>query len=284
MKKGNKNPFRFLVGWILFFSIPASLVGDWARGEHQILLGTGFSALRTEEFYSPGGKKIQINPFSDYSVNIFGEYGVTDHWTAAFSLPFKRLHVETTADFNRDLYENETPYYGLGDLVLGNRYQFWKTPDWLISAGLNIGVPTGYARSPLGLNTGDGEYNFHPFVSAVYSWNAAGAYTRLNAGYNLRTVGFSDEIVFGGLVGWAVLSGLKLEIGLEWLISTQNGDEGEIRSGALYTNNASYLLYRPGLVWEITPRQGLYTHMAAGTLVRNTLAAPVFSAGYFVQF
>lgn len=159
--------------------------------------GTGFarfslSTLGSSGFFTPTGLKISSARYRDISATFYGEYGITNDWTAVASIPFVRNHrLDTT-----------TSLTAVGDSIVGfrRRLTHGRTP---LSVAVDFGLPTGNSKGivavrddPGGefrLPTGDGEFNTRISLFASRAFHKGKTLVSAGGGYNFRTRGFTDE-------------------------------------------------------------------------------------------
>lgn len=130
---------------------------------------------------------------------------------------------------------------GIGDIEVGLKYNFISKGPIVVSASFLLDFPSG--KNTGGqleiLQTGDGEFNQQFQIDASHSFYPAPFYATLSAGFNNRNtstfkyssgtpqeVEFSDELYWGGEIGWT--PGKHWVVALKWLHlnSLQNGDTG----------------------------------------------------------
>jgi mono/diheme cytochrome c family protein len=138
-------------------SFPRPLVTGKAIPEQEVILSGQYT--RNFSDLSPGGQELEAGTRSQYSLNFDGsiEYRING-----------RTEVEVEAPF---LVINNNPGYstaGLGDMAVSFKYVLSFSVEHLtiVSAGLELGLPTG--RSKKGL--GSGELTWEPYLRAGWRW------------------------------------------------------------------------------------------------------------------
>ncbi len=262
-------------GYLLFWGLlmnGESLTAAWVRAPGESLVGLGVSYTSANKVYDGSGNTSGIPRFTEVATQVYGEHGVTDRLTLGAALPVLGLHsAEDSA-----LLANQKSQTGIGDSVVAARYQLVQGPI-LISAGLDLGLPTGSKNATI--PTGDGEFSFLPRVAAAGGFQIGlPVFYLVSAGYHKRTVGFSDEI-HGQLMGGFRASFVTFIFSVEARQSLKNGDAAPISSNPLYLNNASFFSYAPGIVLHANERLTFNIFYKGGFLVRNILGAPSISAG-----
>jgi len=232
------------------------------------------SYLTANKFYAPDGTSQPITRFSEVALNLYGEFGVTDRLTTGVLLPGRHL----TWDAEPVVSQPRRSYTGIGDMLLTNRYQLLRSAV-LVSAGLDLGLPTGNSTEPNLLLTGDGEFNGIMRLVAASGFQAGlPIFYQLGTGYNKRTRGFSDEIhysVLGGVRLWS----LSIFATLEGVESLKNASIDKLNFSALLQNNSSYLAWSSGFYWHITETVNVSFAYKSAFFGENILAAPSFLIG-----
>jgi hypothetical protein len=180
--------------FLLFVLLPTLGMAQagWTRPQ-----GTGytrftFSTLGSSSFYTPFGTRISSASYRDFSGSFYGEYGVTDDWTAVVNFPFLRNHR----------LDSTTPLTAIGDANVGFRRRILRgrTP---VALAVDFGLPIGDAEgrvlirdlpdADFRLPTGDGEFNTRISLFASRSFFEGKTSLSGGGGYNIRTRGFTDE-------------------------------------------------------------------------------------------
>ena len=257
---------------VLMMLAGQSLAAAWVRAPGESLVGLGVSYTSANRVYDDSGKTTGIPRFTEIATQIFGEHGVTERLTLGAMLPVLGLH---TAEDNTML-ANQKSQTGIGDSVVGGRYLLLQGPV-LVSAGLDLGLPTGSKNATL--PTGDGEFSILPRISAAGGFQLGlPVFYLISSGYHKRTLGFSDEL-HGQLMGGFRASFVTFIFGIEARHSLKNGDAAPLSANPLYLNNASFISYAPGIVIHASDNLTFNIFYKSGFFVRNILAAPSISVG-----
>lgn len=178
--------------------------GGWIRKKNSIYAKMSFSRLATDRFYTSDGQKISTADFTTWSLDAYAEYGIAERWDAVLRFPaYKRSSFETTKSAS-----------GIGDLGMELRYGV-TTGRWPFALGVGVDAPTGDERltaevkddpgAVIVLPSGDGEWNYRFNLYASHAFEQWPAYVTFDAGYNLRTRGFTDEYTIGLQAGYRFL-------------------------------------------------------------------------------
>ncbi|MBD2767613.1 hypothetical protein IC235_06880 [Hymenobacter sp. BT664] len=195
-------------------SAPAAQAGGgWIRKKGKGYAKVGLTTVNTAYYHPLTGGTISTAPFSQQVYSLYGEYGLIDRLEATLSFPF----------FRRAAFPDLTPGQGVGDPEIGLRYGL-LTGRWPLAVGVAVEAPLGdpnkfgqgiadpslYLRLP----TGDGEWNVWTRAALSHSLGKLPAFFTLNAGYNKRTGGFTDQYSYGAQVGYQLFGKL-------WLMATE---------------------------------------------------------------
>ena len=266
--------------------------GGWPTGK-----GKGYIKLAewwvvSDRHYTDNG---QIDPNITrgiYNTTIYGEYGLSDKWTAIAYIPV----------FSRSFFNNEVSgttgevlipgdaINGIGDAQLGVKYSFNTNKSIALSTSLFLGIPIGESAGGSNgtLQTGDGEFNQMLQFDAGTGFNigSVSGYANVFGAYNNRSNGFSDEIRFGGEVGANLFEdkvGFTLRV--TSLNSTDNGDTGVgENSTSIFANNAEFLSISPEIRYNITEKWGVSANYATASSGRLIFASPSYEIGVYHQW
>jgi len=268
---------------LLLSPIDAS-AGAWTRDAGRFYLNASYSRIAADALFTPSFEKVPIVPYTQQLVGSYGEVGLITRW--------RTVTGEGTI-FRHARLEGQGATSGVGDLRLGAWTGLLEQPLRL-SLGVLLGLPTGDRAPSAGagadseaqaiarsLPTGDGEWDVEARAAlgtslASESWPLE-HYVTLEAGYWVRTRGFSDGLTYKLEIGtkipvfvldrfWFVL---RLS-GLESFASTAEAGQDATGLG----NGVTYL--SPGLEISAKIYQGLGVAAAIDTAVRarSVAAAP----------
>ncbi len=189
----------------------------WTRKQ-----GTGytrftFSTLGSSSFYTPFGNEVSSARYRDFTGSFYGEYGITNDWTAAVNFPFIRNHgLDSTSSLT-----------AVGDANVGFRRSLirGRTP---LSLAVDFGLPVGDSQGTVSvrdvpggefrLPTGDGEFNTRVSLYASRAFGEGKTVVSAGGGYNIRTRGFTDEYSYSATCGRRLSSRVSISgtlMGLE---------------------------------------------------------------------
>lgn len=168
------------LGVIALGSSPEANAGAWTLPK-----GAGYNKVAVNYFEADetfGTAAAGFEEFTDFTVNYYAEYGITDKLTFIGQIPLRRSVNET--DTNRD----DTS--GIGDVDLGIRYNLLNK-KWVLSTQYLYKAPFLYDEDealPLGNGQSDLEFrvqigrSLHPY-----------GYLGIEAAYRFRAEDPSDE-------------------------------------------------------------------------------------------
>ena len=195
----------------LFMLLPALAIAQagFTRPERTGYARFGFSTLGSSSFFTPSGLKVSSARYRDFSSTFYGEYGVTNDWTAVVNFPFLRNHrLDTTSSLT-----------ALGDATVGFRRRLLhgRTP---VSVAVDFGLPTGDSQgivavrdtpgSDFRLPTGDGELNTRISLFASRALKKSKILVSAGGGYNIRTRGYTDEFSYSVTASRRLFSRLSI--------------------------------------------------------------------------
>lgn len=292
------RPNRVLSGGIRVTSIHALMAGlviTWAvqagAGAWTQEPGAGFfklnsQLLRGNELREVNGLKSEIPTLSDYTISLYGEYGLKDGLTLVSYLPFfKRITLnEQVGRPSGFVYFDGDDVTGYADAQVGLRYRLAHRGATVLSAQLLLGLPLGDDSQANGLLTGDGESNQQLNLQLGHSLYPVSAYFNIDLGYNNRLDGYADELVYSAEAGYTIANRTTLILRLNGVESRKNGDDTVSGGmGGLYANDQSFVNIGPELVYTFGDGSGVSINALHTLRVRNGLQAPVFSLGLFTQ-
>ena len=176
----------FSISFVLAFSV---ISATWVREEGRFLVYTDLSYRASDEYFL-NKERVKANEFMGADFNIYADYGLSKNYTIGIYFPLIRtLSLGETQTMPSVIHIN------IGDLDIIQRLQIASLGGAVFNLELLTGIPTGNAKEPHGLHTGDGEYNFMPGLSMAwgFSFFSLPSYITFYSGINIRGKEFSDE-------------------------------------------------------------------------------------------
>jgi hypothetical protein len=169
--------------------------GAWTQKKGGGYYKLDFRFLSAKKFYDGEGVKIPLNgTFKDYTIDFYGEYGLSNNITISSSfLGFKMLDYQS----NTGIAQIDDFETGIGDASLGLKVLLKKIGQTVLSGSITLGLPTGEGTPDGDLLTGDGEFNQAITIQAGHSLYPTPSYLNLFISFNNRNSGFSDEFRYG---------------------------------------------------------------------------------------
>ena len=276
--------FLLLVSFLLV--IPEAEAGPWPQKRRAGFYKLGFGYLQANRFYEPDGRLITIPTLADYTLSFYGEYGITDRITGIAYIPFLQrltLNRQIGAETGFEFFEG-AEQTSLADFDIGARFGLLKKGNTVVSASIMFGIPTGNTTQENGLYTGDGEFNQHVSLGLGHSFYPAPAYLAVEAGFNNRSQGFSDEFRFSAEASYTFGGKLTAITRVRGLEPLRNGDDSITGgTGGLYANNQRYIAYGVELAYMLTSNLGASLSIEGATRGQNILSAPAYQTGLFLS-
>lgn len=194
---------------VLFtFTLTAMAGGPWPKKKGSGYAQLGFTYIGYNKFFNDKGKVTDLRrPVTDFTSQVYLEYGLSDKLTLSTNLPFKYVSsADKISSADTSYFRDTVPsgkLFGLNSVMLGLKYNIINKKV-IFSAGLNAEANVAKYDSITTLRTGPSCWVFHPYVSVGTSFAQGKLYTFLDAGYRLRLNGYSDQV------------DLKWELGYSW--------------------------------------------------------------------
>lgn len=233
-----------------------------------------------QHFDNSGNVVINTHEFGYYSTALFAEYGFTDRLTGILYFPF--------LNYTYSLPPSQTgklSALAVGDMDIGLKIGLNSQRPVALSMTLLMGIPVGKARGSItgGLQTGDGEWNQAVILDAGMGLNIANStgWANLYGGYNLRSAGNANEILYG-LEGGIHVS--KNKIGIVAKVAGVNAvgsGDSPANSQSLFSNNREYLSFSPEIIYHFNDNWGLAAGVGTAFSGKNIFANTSFTIGVF---
>jgi len=288
-------PCRPLISAALLASLAGTALGGaWPRKAQSGYLQLGFSTIGYDKVYDSSGLKAPAaGRARDNVLQLLAEYGLSEDFTVGLAVPFGFISVK---DYQPAVPPTssmmvppprEISNAGIGDLTASAQLKLLQRGGSVLSAGVLAGFPAGDTTNAEGLWLGDGEFNVAPRILYGLSLRGLPAYLSAELGYNIRGVGYSDEI-FGNLeAGYGMLERrLYLIVLLSVLQSTNTEPSRDIPAArlGLYNNNREFVALTPKVLYKFGTGLGVVASYATATSGRNVAGGAVLAASLFYEF
>jgi len=274
-RNASKNKI-FVVVFILFFSGQHIMASGWPVKKGSGYFQVSAQYMSSDKYYNSEGDKIDIPKFSDFTISLFGSYGVTDRFSVYGSIPFYRA-LNTEQGLTGKAEENT----GISDMTLGGKYFIGKIEEFYLSVKVSIGIPVGDNTAENFLFNGDGEWNQY-FALAFGRGLGHGLYVAGDAGFSNRNEGYSDDILYNFELGYKVHAKLLVMLKINGKEPLDNGSPLYLGGVAgLAANNQKYIAYGPELLYSFNKNFGINAAVITGTNTANVISALVFKGGVY---
>jgi hypothetical protein len=224
---------------------------------------------------------------SDNTIQLYGEYGLSDKTTLIVNLPFKLISInnfvnpfiDCAGDCSQDF--NKT---ALGNLEIGIKHNFYKK-DWILSGQFSIEANTGVYDANSGIRTGYDAYTFTPLFLAGRSYGKT--YFQSFIGANIRTNDYSSNFKIGGEVGRKINKHIWLIGFVDIVKSFKNGNivlPVENAFTGLYVNDQDYGAFGFKGIGEITDKFGVTAGLGGAFFGNNVPKQVALNFGVYHKF
>ena len=257
--------------------------GGWTKGQGHGYVKLGLTSVSTTSYHTLSGQTISTARFRQQVVGLYGEYGLTNRLETVLNVPLYR----------RAAFSGFTPGQGFGDAEIGLRYGLIQGA-WPLAVGVALELPTGNARargydrqdpsSFINLPTGDGELNVWTRAALSHPLPNHPAYFTLDAGYNKRTQGFTDQFSAGLQVGYKVKDRAWLTASVRTLANVRAPRPDRLASIGL-GEGVAYSTLDLGVNYAATKHLWLTGNAAGGFgRLRNVYTGVQLTGGVAVEF
>ncbi|XRE43241.1 hypothetical protein ACIVBQ_001445 [Tenacibaculum discolor] len=275
-------PVLFLITLNVFSQSP------WTKNKNEGYIQASFTSIGSyDKIYGNPDYKPQ-REITDNTLQLYGEYGVTDKTTLFANVPLKMVK---TGDFTQDMSVifpsftiDEASETLLGNIQLGIKHNF-SNNKWLLSGQLSIEANTSTYKENSGLRSGYDAWTFTPLFltgRGFGSW-----YIQAFTGFDIRTNDYSSNYKLGGEIGYKALNWLWIAGFLDGVASLKNGDvvlPQENLATGLYVNNQSYAAFGFKFIGEFNKSFGVNVGFGGAFAGRNVAKAPALSFGLYHKF
>jgi len=272
----------------MIFQIKAQ--SGWTRKAQSFYVQTSASYYSSNDYYTTEGFLFDSgSKFTSSAFILYGEYGVTDRFTAILDVPIIQLNS----------FSSTETVAGVGNLTLGLKYRLFKEFPIAVQANLEIptddGINFATANNPnelgtydqINLPTSDGEFNVWTNVIGSKSFGNGNTYGSLYTGVNFRTNSFSNQFHAGAEMGHLFFGKLYL-IGKLRILEKLSSGEGNQGGSFLYGEGTTFTLYGFNAIYKLGDHMSLVTSYSdyAGFIVdrKNIYDGGTFSLGISIEY
>jgi hypothetical protein len=260
--------------------------GGWTKKKGEGFYKLGFQYIRAKYFYEPSGNRVPITPLGDYTTSLYIEYGIEDWLTAVGYIPFYKYNTldRVVGRSSGTEYFGGDKASGFADPDVGLRVALIRNTPTVLALGVSVGIPVGNSKQPNGLLSGDGEFNQAVSLQAGHSFYPLPMYVTADIGFNNRTRGYSDELLYAAQIGYTFEMLFNLAASFRGVKSLKNGDDAVTGgTNGIFTNNQTYLEYGGEAGYRLTQSLGISAGVYSVAGGRNVLSAPKFTLGLSIS-
>ena len=217
---------------------------------------------------------------TDNTIQLYGEYGLTDKTTLLLNLPLKLIKTGDQV-FNTVPVTTATNKTALGNIEIGIKHLLYNKA-FTLSGQLSIEANTSTFDDNSGIRTGYDAWSFTPTLNAGKSFGKM--YAQAFVGGNIRTNDYSSNFKFGAEYGIKFIKRIWVIGYLDFVSSFNNGDiilpESNLLTG-LYVNNQEYSAYGVKGIVEINENFGASAGFGGAFSGNNVARQAAISFGLY---
>lgn len=270
--------------FLLFFCISKlAFAGAWPQPKGGYFLKLSEWWIVSDQHFNDVGLVMpNTHEFGYYATNLYAEYGISTRLTGILNFPFLNFIYSVPPSMIGKISS-----WSLGDAELAIKYALTHQKSVSVDMRFVLGIPLGKERGILsgGLQTGDGEWNQGILLDAGtgFKISTSEGWINLFGGYNQRTKGFSDEILYGA-EGGIMLSDNKIMIIARLMgVESLGGSTLSMNPQSLFSNNREYLSFSPEVAYYFHDAWGISAGVGTAFSGRNIFANTTFTLGIFHQ-
>jgi hypothetical protein len=278
---------RFLLLLVVFVQpVCAGAQSPWTRSKAGFYTQLAWHFIPAYKSLNvPGGGTSSLERIlSENTLQLYGEYGLSNRTTATVSVPFRFLSAgDLTAGASTGVQTEAGRLNGLGNISLAARHRF-AIGNLDITGALQVDFPVANYNLNSGLSAGHNALTIKPMLSIGKGY--ARSYWFSYAGYAYRTNGFSHSLNLGAEGGlhlgrfWAIAFS-------EWLQPLFNGDvllsENNQLTG-LYVNNQGYVSVGFKTIFDINRFTGAFFSFGGAATGQLVPRSPGLGVGAFFKW
>jgi hypothetical protein len=264
----------------LFLSQSTFAQSPWTREKGKAYVQLGFSGIFFNEFAGKDGKAITLPAdYSDVTLQLYSEYGITSKLETQLILPFRSLSATGNILGN----SISKSFSGLGNVSLGLKYKIIDS-NWKLSSGLLFTPKTSQYDSESSFSTGFNATTLLPYItlgSSSGKWYYYG-----NIGYGYMTNDFSDYFRFNAEVGYNVIPKgyIMITIDTRNIVSEEDAFTKAENQTFSYSDRQTYNAFGLKLNYEfVQDKFGTNFSIFGAAGNEYTPLAPSFNFGAYVK-
>ncbi len=280
--------YTLIVFTLMIFQSQAQ--SGWTRKAQSFYLQSSASYYSSRDYYTTEGNLSDSGSrFNSSALILYGEYGVTDRFTAILDVPIVQLNS----------FSSTETVAGVGSVKLGLKYRLFNNLPIAVQADFEIptddGTNLATSNNPnalgtfdqINLPTSDGEFNVWTNIIGSHSFGNGKTYGSLYTGINFRTESFSNQFHAGAELGHLFFDKLYL-IGKLRILEKLSSGEGNQGGSFLYGEGTTFTSFGFNAIYKLGGHMSLVTSYSdyAGFLVdrKNIYDGATFSLGVSFEY
>jgi hypothetical protein len=259
---------------ILFFSAHASADSlNVKQGNSFFILNFRFT--NAEDSFDDNGEKIPLNgDFTDFLLNLYGEYGITDDLTLTAGITgYRYIRFESNPGPEYDI----DTVSGIGDGSIGLRKLFFQLDETAIFGEINLNLPFGKSEPDGEFLIGTGDFYQGISILAEHFFYPVPAFLRSVISFNNRTEGYSDEFIYEIKSGYFFYTDLTVALNVSGIQPLYNGKNYKTGGLGVLLNNKKYFAVGGEVTYKISKNIRLAALYENPVFGKNNISSPVYS-------
>ena len=279
---------KLILTTLIIGFIPTAHAGDgWVQSKKKGYFKLSQWWLIADQHFTNTGELDPNQTRATYITSIYGEYGISDKFTAIVYFPFftRSLSYDQKSATTGEIIQEGEAINSIGDTELTIKYGLLQKGPVFLAGSYTLGLPLGVLEggSDGSLQTGIGEF-YHMFrldASTSFKVGTKYPFISLFGAYNQRTKNYSNEFRYGLKTGVELNKWILIvqAYGVSSFKNIENnfGDTGT----SIFGNNTEYLSISPEVAYKFNDKFGVTANVAGAVWGRLILASPSFSVGIF---
>lgn len=275
---------RILLSLLLLSSTLSFAQSPWTQKKGKAFTQISYSTISEYKalFGSPDYATERV--ITDNTIQIYGEYGLSDKTSLVLNLPIKLLKSGSAINPNVLALTKSDNLTAFGNMELGVKHNFYNK-KWLVTGQLNIEANTSSYDKPTGLRSGIDAFTVTPLITAGRGYNKL--YYQAFVGAHLRTNNYSSALKVGGEIGVKPINRLWL-IAYVDVVSSFNNENRQLPLEnvltGLYLNDQEYGGFGLKAVGEFTNKFGATASFGGAFFGNNVAKKAAYNFGLYHKF
>ena len=268
----------------LLFIISANAQSPWTKKKGEAYTQISYNILsKYSGLY--GDLKSTERFITDKTLSLYSEIGITKDYTFLVNLPIKFLKAEELSNKNNTTpLTSEGSLTTIGNINIGVKRILLKKKKWLLSGQLTTEINTSTFDRNTGLSSGYDTWTVSPLIIAGLGLNKL--YFQLYTGAELRFKDYSNNLKFGGEVGYKIIPRIWLVAFLKGTVSFKDGSVilplRNLSTGT-YINNQQYVANGFKVIGELTDKLGVNASFTGALFADNVARREAMNFGIYYK-